>query len=491
MQQTKLSELSRKARGKLVSPWVDKLGDILQLSSWSLERLPEYLWLALIINSLGRPAGMQRCIRILKRILAWNPELDSAKLSRYLEQSPKAQDIIYDIISSEIEPVTLSPLTIAIDYDYSPSFYKHFYTPTCDYETRLETLNHVTRKYYSPGSNDATDLRFLAIIPQVQSGHIQFLSSLQVTDAVQFYHITPHTEEIMKIYRPAIRSLEGIIDNPGTPSSEWVKHYWDVTAQATECELYSIDYKKGETTMDYKDFIEKTKEAINYLNMQYKKETVSDDAYNVLTGSLIYAFKTFTEVIEHNLANSLLGRQAARIIIEVYIMMKYLILHEPDNPAIWSEYMAYGIGKYKLILMKLREGKGGNIQHVSEKVLDVLVNEPQSEEFTDIDLRYFDDVKIRDKAIAVDEKDLYDVAYDYDSDYSHGLWGAIRESCMLTCDNVFHHFRPVADATLSQELPDVTGDCYRIIINLLLLINERYSFPKWYYEYLGVNHDKI
>lgn len=37
-----------------------------------------------------------------------------------------------------------------------------------------------------------------------------------------------------------------------------------------------------------------------------------------------------------------------------------------------------------------------------------------------------DKITIRDKAIEVDEKELYDIAYDYDSSFAHGLWGAIN-----------------------------------------------------------------
>lgn len=230
-------------------------------------------------------------------------------------------------------------------------------------------------------------------------------------------------------------------------------------------------------------------EALDYLNIQHKQDTTQDDAYSVLTGSLVYAFKTFMEVVEHDLANTLIGRQSTRIIIEIYIMMKYLCDKEAEKPTIWSEYKAYGIGKYKLILLKMREGMGSDTNHVSEKMLDMLVNEPQLEEFTDVDLRYFDDVKIRDKAISVGEKDLYDVAYDYDSSYAHGLWGAVRESCMLVCDNVFHHFRPVADASLSQNLPDITEDCFNYLVRLILLVNERYSFPEWYIASLEKHHE--
>jgi len=49
MKKTTLSELARR-KGKLISPWVDQLGDVLTLTSWSLERLPEYIWMALILE---------------------------------------------------------------------------------------------------------------------------------------------------------------------------------------------------------------------------------------------------------------------------------------------------------------------------------------------------------------------------------------------------------------------------------------------------------
>lgn len=488
MKKTTLSELV-KHKGKLVSPWVDRLGDMLTLTSWSVERLPEYIWMALILDNMGRSDGLRCCIRILEKILAWDSNIDSAQFARFLLLSENNQNDLFEIIKSEVDAMVLAPLTAVIDYEYSPSFYKQFYVSGFDLEKRIEVLNCCTRKYIESDSNDTTDLRFLAVIPKMLSGHLHFEYNSPMTDALLYYTQKSHSDEIMRLYRPCIRSLEGALDLPKRQISSWTEDFWRVTAQATDCKLFSIEYSKDDADMDYSLFIEKTKEAINYLNMQHKQASANDDAYSVLTGSLIYAFKTFSEVVNHDLANTLMGRQAVRIVIEIYIMMKYLISQEYENPAIWGEYRTYGIGKYRMILMKKREGMGREIQHVSEKMLDLLVNEPQLEEFTDVDLRYFDDIKIRDKAISVGEKDLYDVAYDYDSSYAHGLWGAVRESCMLACDNVFHHFQPVADATLSQNLPDVTTDCYNILIKTLLLVNERYCFPAWYISFLGIENE--
>lgn len=490
MRNTKLSELARR-KGKLLSPLVDKLGDVLTPTSWSLNRLPEYIWLALILDNQGRTDGISCCVRIINKIRAVDSDFDSVKLSYILSKEDDSKNEIFEIITSEVDSIVLAPLTAVIDYDYDRQFYNHFYSPGFDFEKRINVLEGVTKKYNDPSSNDATDLRFLAIIPQMLSGHLHFVNDNPFIDAILHYGNTSHEEEIMRTYRPSIRSLEASLDLPDAQISEWAKRFWKVTSDATDCKLFSIKYGEEKTEMDYRLFIEKTKEAFNFLNTQHKQNTVTDDAYTVLTGSMAYAFKLFSEVIEHDLGNTIIGRQASRIIVEILIMMKYLASKEGEKPSIWTEYKAYGIGKYKLILMKLREGMGSETHHVSEKMLDLLVNEPQIEEFTDIDLRYFDDVRIRDKAIEVGEKSLYDVAYDYDSSYAHGLWGAVRESSMLTCDNVFHHFRPVADATLTQKLLDVTSDCFDNMVKILSLVNKRYSFPEWYIDFLGDIHVQI
>lgn len=484
MSNTKLSELANR-KGKLLSPWVDKLGDVLKPTSWSLDRLPEYIWLALILDRFGRTDGTERCINILKKIHMFDSNFDSAKMSWLLLSNDNYQKEVFNIITSEIDPSVLAPLTAIVDYEYCPLFYKHFYVSGLDFEKRIEKLEKVTRKFYDPQSHDTTDLRFLVLIPTVLAGHLHIKDGNPAVNALLYYANTSHEEEIMKSYRPIIRAMEGGMDLQTTERSGWVNHFWEKTSQATNCKLFAIGFDNNEQAMNYNDFIEKTKEAINYLNIQYKQNTTTDDAYTVLTGSLTYAFKVFVEVIEHDLGNTLIGRQSCRIIIEILIMMKYLALKECEKPEIWTEYKSYGIGKYKLILMKLREGHGECVQHVSERILDLLVNEQQNEDLTDIDLRYFDDEKIRDKAIKVGEKDLYDIEYDYDSSYAHGLWGAVRESSMLACDNVFHHFRPAADVFLSQELLDVTSDCYRSLKKIILLVNEKYCFPEWYISFLG------
>ena len=104
--------------------------------------------------------------------------------------------------------------------------------------------------------------------------------------------------------------------------------------------------------------------------------------------------------------------------------------------------------------------------HFSLPVLDALVNEIRWEEFIDVDLKYFDNQRIREKCIDVGEKEIYDLFYDYDSSFVHGLWGAVRECSMLLCNSPDHQFHTVPDIYNNQNLPDVKTDGYNIMILL-------------------------
>lgn len=62
-----------------------------------------------------------------------------------------------------------------------------------------------------------------------------------------------------------------------------------------------------------------------------------------------------------------------------------------------------------------------------------------------MDTRYFgkQNKNIREKSKRVDEQILYSSYCDYDSAYENGLWGAIRESSLLKCNNPTHQYHCV------------------------------------------------
>jgi hypothetical protein len=159
-------------------------------------------------------------------------------------------------------------------------------------------------------------------------------------------------------------------------------------------------------------------------------------------------------------------------------MMKYLLENERDHANIWREFQFYGIGLYKLVLERHRERASVDTDcHFNAEYVLSLVNEFKNEEFIDMDTRYFDRQNIREKAIAVGEADLYGLYYDYDSSFEHGLWGAIRESSLLKCDNPAHQYHCTPDVDDCVNLKSVLPDCIVVMNKTVALLNEIYGIP--------------
>lgn len=68
--------------------------------------------------------------------------------------------------------------------------------------------------------------------------------------------------------------------------------------------------------------------------------------------------------------------------------------------------------------------------------------------------------------------------YDYESNYAHGLWGAVRESAMLKCVNPLHLGHNVPDVQLNHGLADVLPDAIMVFKKLLSFIDDNYSLSE-------------
>ena len=244
----------------------------------------------------------------------------------------------------------------------------------------------------------------------------------------------------------------------------------------TDCTLFSIAFPKEER--DFTEYMEKLHKVYLYLSDLFTSTEPLDDKMNVLLGIATYSYKRLKEVYEHNLFNTIAGRSCVRVLIEDYIMMKYLVANESNHDNIWRDFQFYGIGQYKLILTKHREAEENNNRHFDVGYIEALVNEFKEEEFIDMDTNYFDKQGIREKAISVNERDLYGLYYDYDSAFEHGLWGAIRETSLIKCMNPAHQYHCVPDIDDSIVLKSVMPDCIMAMNKTLTYLNEIYGIPE-------------
>lgn len=224
--------------------------------------------------------------------------------------------------------------------------------------------------------------------------------------------------------------------------------------------------------------MEKLYEVFTYLSELFVATDPLNEKMNVLLGIATYSYKRLKEIYEYQLFNSIYGRSCVRVLIEDYIMMKYLVKNETSHDNIWRDYQLYGMGLYKLVLARYRESGAFQESHFDEKYIEALVNEFKDEEFFDMDTKYFDKQNIRMKAESVGEKDLYGLYYDYDSSFEHGLWGAIRESSLLKCNNPAHKYHCVPDVEDETRLKTVLPDCIMVMNKTVSFLNELYGIPE-------------
>ena len=108
----------------------------------------------------------------------------------------------------------------------------------------------------------------------------------------------------------------------------------------TECSIFAIEFPTEDREID--EYMEKLHKIFEYLSELYVAASPLEDKMNVLLGIATYSYKRLKEAYEHNLFNSISGRSCVRVLIEDYIMMKYLVKNESEHENIWKDYMKIG-----------------------------------------------------------------------------------------------------------------------------------------------------
>lgn len=96
------------------TPFTDPngIGSILRLSSWAKCWLPEFLWIGLIIQKLGRKKGLENLYLIIEDLK--REDLAFPQLSKIFELSEEQQKKYWSIVNRYVEKSILLPLTVVI-----------------------------------------------------------------------------------------------------------------------------------------------------------------------------------------------------------------------------------------------------------------------------------------------------------------------------------------------------------------------------------------
>lgn len=472
---SKLSDHKFK-KGEFITPWnnIPNIQCLDDEACWVYGRMPEYLWIGMILDKLGRDNGIKKIMDIFLKLHQIAPSLTTVRISQILSLDKEIQRIFFQYITELGVQEALVPLTILFTYSNYPVFTEFFYNPTHTIDNRLEILLNAMQKIMDHQSNESTDIRYLVLIFYLIVGKLKLLR--EELDLILMYPSTSHESEIMRKIRPSIRATEMVILYNEKLCSEFLQNFWRNISMMSECDAFPITFPKE--TRPLLNYMKNLYEIFSYLNNLFISCSPLDEKMNVLLGIATYSYKRLKEIYDHNLFNSISGRGGIRALIENYIMMKYLVKNEADHDNIWQDYQLYGIGCYKLVLSRYREKDFPIASHCNIKYIEALVNEFTNEEYINMDTKYFDKQNIRTKAENVDEKDLYGLYYDYDSSFEHGLWGAIRESSFIKCLNPAHKYHCIPDIEDKIRLKSVLPDCIMVMNKIILFLNELYGIPE-------------
>lgn len=462
-------------KGKFIVPFhtIPNLKEMSNEESWTYGRLPEYIWIGLILKYYGRNRGLHKLRGIIMKLHELAPEIRCPRISEIITLHPNIQLEWYNYIIAVTSKAALAPLTLVLTVSKAPLFSSCFYSTELSIEERCNVLTETMRDLMDHQSYESTDIRFIVLYSNVLSGKTHLLQ--EQTELLNAYPYLSHDNERMRKARPTVRATEMMLLQFEKINVEYIKDFWRCVSEMTECSIYSVRFHEEDRNIN--TYMECLYEVFNYLSELFVSTSPLDNKMSVLLGISTYSYKRFLEAYEHKLFNAISGRSCIRVLIENYIMIKYLLKNEAAHENIWKDFQLYGLGQYKLILERYREGDAPAETHFDEIYVEALVNELGAEEFLDIDTRYFDQQNIRIKADNVGEKSLYGLYYDYDSAFEHGLWGAIRESSMLKCNNPAHQYHCVPDITNQNRLKSVLPDCIRVMNKILIVLNEVYGIP--------------
>jgi hypothetical protein len=327
-------------------------------------------------------------------------------------------------------------------------------------------------------TQEATDCRWVKLVGSILAGKVHFTKGQE--EIVESFNRYPNYGDQRKV-RPSIRSME-MMETLTDPKYQWAKKFWDYCYENTNCipeinenSVTGLKRKQSEITKHKKHYYSVTPGIRNALLTYFfktSKTTAIDSWHETVFGIAIYALDIFIQNFLLLTSATPAGRVSARIILEAYLTLAYLMHKEEQGKMLWDAYRNYGTGQISLIERKY-EDQNYSSAMVDLKKMDAIANEDKWSEFFPINLGHWDVSNLRQISIEIGEKELYDKYYDYSSGYVHANWGAVREAAFQSCYNPLHRQHRIPSYGL-PILPNVNEDCRELINKILDLVDKAY-----------------
>lgn len=452
-------------------------------SSWTDDHMPEMLWAVMLTGVLERQhylncfrniaglcrewfkkdeAGEQRPREELDEEAGFNSTVvvDHTKLA---EVSDEQFDQFISIpLNYPLGYAALRPLLLIDSLPGLERWKRALDVDPIDYDWK--TLANAIAGTLDHQSEKSTDIRWFKLILAMISGRMKFPQSM--SDDLESIRLFPNRGDMHHV-RPLIRSGEMVLRR--NPPSFWLQALWLELLEKTVCVDPSREheYTFVRTRIDPKNLYAARNEVVQRF-MQNLTSKRADARLDSVFGIVFYALAIVEEIGLHRVHTRIMGRLGLRALVEANITLRYLV--EKDSEELWKSYRVYGAGQAKLAFLKAQELEGDLPPFIDEDALYAIANEDIWQEFLDIDVGHWANSNLRKLSIDCGAKALYDKYYDWTSAFSHGNWGAVRDTNFVTCHNPLHRLHRIP-RLLHRSLNSVEDDAIDLTNEMLGLLD--------------------
>ena len=454
---SRISEHER-VGGQLLPPFVAKLGDQVKETSWMNDRLPEMLWGALLLVSLGRDRALEEFRRILNFIGEHQQREQLHDLTLTGIAGLEA-DLRHKLIGFIVEPrdvaQALSALCLFDTLPGKEEWQAHLPQPGPGAELLMQAVGRMLWHQ----SQDATDCRWVRLMGRVIGGKITVPRNL-----VEEWSSYPEGYDQRKV-RPSIRATEMILLPGETHESVWSKAFWQESWDKTPCIALEQPYilpEIGEGVTRLR--IAEIRQQLEVHWADTHATTGIDAKHDAIFGMAFYCLRILEEMLSIGIRTSVLGRLGLRTILEVRINLGYLL--KEDKVDLWKKWRSFGAGQAKLNALRFDESLEPP-EHIDIDSIEQIATEDLWEEMLPVQLASWSGSDLRRLSERAGLKDTYDKYYSWASGYSHGMWGPVRESCYQTCGNPLHRLHRFPEKRTLHETVDDAAELVDAIMHLV------------------------
>ncbi|REJ68198.1 MAG: hypothetical protein DWQ31_08700 [Planctomycetota bacterium] len=438
----------------------------LSVSSWHNVQMPEFLWVALILNEFETDNAIERLRRIAQ---SWpniseleNRKVQPGSLSAIAGLNGTARAAILDTILQVVESKSIiAPLCNLTQLPSRSDWVARF-----GEEESIEhwkTLGRTVENFSRFQGELATHTCWFISLVGAVSG--------QMTAAE---HLRQGLDEMRSSYPANMKLVGGLFRSEAGTMREWPtgwpEMFWNEVYDKFPCSPARSGREQPE---DYPAIVACAigSVAIAVSDHYWTSRNRSDDRiHETAFGIALAAAALANEVIELRSHTRFSGLASLRTITECAINLSFLV--QKNEPDLWARFRLYGSGQAHLISTKLNNDLA-SANCVDSLWIEAFLQEEQSKDFINIELGDWSGDNLRSRAEESGTKDLYDSYYDYSSSLLHGDWLGAATFGTTWDMNPFHRLQRVP-REYPRNIPSVIPDLARVLNRMLDTLDSLY-----------------